>query len=130
VGSATTYLQVGVFSASRFFLLLASSIPVITRLNLSNDVYDFDTGADKNKKESIVNMVGSSEMLHLPLTGTVISASLLIGFTTSLIIFCSHFHQVDGDRDVGKTSPLGLCALTLPIEILVVRFVEEDHTVS
>ena len=24
----------------------------------SNDVYDFDTGADKNKKESVVNMVG------------------------------------------------------------------------
>lgn len=26
--------------------------------NGSNDVYDFDTGADKNKKESVVNMVG------------------------------------------------------------------------
>lgn len=24
----------------------------------SNDVYDFDTGVDKNKKESVVNMVG------------------------------------------------------------------------
>jgi 1,4-dihydroxy-2-naphthoate octaprenyltransferase len=24
----------------------------------SNDVYDFDTGADKNKKESVVNLVG------------------------------------------------------------------------
>lgn len=28
-------------------------------LNLdSNDVYDFDTGADINKKESVVNMIG------------------------------------------------------------------------
>lgn len=24
----------------------------------SNDVYDFDTGADQNKKESVVNLVG------------------------------------------------------------------------
>lgn len=24
----------------------------------SNDVYDFDTGADKNKKESVVNLFG------------------------------------------------------------------------
>lgn len=24
----------------------------------SNDVYDFDTGADKNKKESVVNLIG------------------------------------------------------------------------
>lgn len=24
----------------------------------SNDVYDFDTGADKNKKESVVNLLG------------------------------------------------------------------------
>jgi len=24
----------------------------------SNDVYDFDTGVDKNKKESVVNLVG------------------------------------------------------------------------
>uniref|UniRef100_A0A6N2LTK5 Uncharacterized protein n=1 Tax=Salix viminalis TaxID=40686 RepID=A0A6N2LTK5_SALVM len=141
----------------------------------SNDVYDFDTGADKNKKESVVNLVGSrsvafiaaysslllgfaglawtsigagnihailflafaiicgyvyqcppfrlsyqglgeplcfaafgpfatsafylllgsstSEMSILPLTGTILSASLLVGFTTTLILFCSHFHQ-------------------------------------
>lgn len=24
----------------------------------SNDVYDFDTGVDKDKKESVVNLVG------------------------------------------------------------------------
>lgn len=24
----------------------------------SNDVHDFDTGVDKNKKESVVNLVG------------------------------------------------------------------------
>ncbi|KHN41270.1 1,4-dihydroxy-2-naphthoate polyprenyltransferase, chloroplastic [Glycine soja] len=48
----------------------------------------------------------SSVMNHFPLSGTVLSASILVGFTTSLILFCSHFHQVEGDREVGKMSPL------------------------
>ncbi|KAA8545625.1 hypothetical protein F0562_020409 [Nyssa sinensis] len=187
VGSATAYLQTGLCSAGRYFVLLASSILIITWLNLSNDVYDFDTGADKNKKESVVNIVGSrtgtlitaylllafgfmgltwasieagnmrsilllacaiicgyiyqcppfrlsyqglgeplcfvafgpfattafyllqsstSELNYLPITGTILSASFLVGFTTALILFCSHFHQVNGDRAVGKFSPL------------------------
>ncbi|KAJ1378625.1 UbiA prenyltransferase family, partial [Sesbania bispinosa] len=174
VGSAAAYLQTGIFSARCYFVLLASSVLVITWLNLSNDVYDFDTGVDKNKKESIVNLVGSrtgtfiaaylclalgfigltwvavmagnmrsilflicaiicgyiyqcppfrlsyqglgeplcfaafgpfatsafyllqgspSVMNHFPLSGTVLSASILVGFTTSLILLCSHFHQ-------------------------------------
>ncbi|KAJ9174900.1 hypothetical protein P3X46_013498 [Hevea brasiliensis] len=187
VGGAAAYLQTGTFSARRYVVLLASSILIITWLNLSNDVYDFDTGADKNKKESVVNLVGSrsgifvaaysslalgfmgltwtslgagsvqailllacaitcgyiyqcppfrlsyqglgeplcfsafgpfattafylllgssSEMTNLPLTGTILSVSLLVGFTTSLILFCSHFHQIEGDIAVGKISPL------------------------
>ncbi|XP_048231765.1 2-carboxy-1,4-naphthoquinone phytyltransferase, chloroplastic isoform X2 [Ricinus communis] len=187
VGGAAAYLQTGMFSTKRYFVLLASSILIITWLNLSNDVYDFDTGADKNKKESVVNLVGSrsgtsiaaylslglgfvgltwtslgassmqailllacaitcgyiyqcppfrlsyhglgeplcfsafgpfattafylllgrtSEMTNLPLTGTVLSVSVLVGFTTSLILFCSHFHQIEGDRAVRKLSPM------------------------
>lgn len=58
VGSATAYLQTGMFSTRRYFVLLISSVLIITWLNLSNDVYDFDTGADKNKTESVVNLVG------------------------------------------------------------------------
>ncbi|XP_024637183.1 2-carboxy-1,4-naphthoquinone phytyltransferase, chloroplastic isoform X2 [Medicago truncatula] len=245
VGSAAAYLQTGIFSAKCYFVLLASSILVITWLNLSNDVYDFDTGVDKNKKESVVNLVGSrtgifivaylclalgfvgltwaaveagnirsvlfltcaifcgyiyqcppfrlsyqglgeplcfaafgpfataafylvqgsaSVTNHFPLSGTVLSASVLVGFTTSLILFCSHFHQVDGDEEVGKLSPLVrlgtergaevvkaavlslyallvafglskalpltcifLCALTLPIGNLVIKFVQDNH---
>ncbi|XP_048491895.1 2-carboxy-1,4-naphthoquinone phytyltransferase, chloroplastic isoform X2 [Beta vulgaris subsp. vulgaris] len=188
VASASAYLQTGQFSMLRYLGLLISSIFIITWLNLSNDVYDFDTGADKNKKESVVNIVGSrtgtlvaanlllafgfvgltglalvagnvrSLLLLLcavmcgyvyqcppfrlsyqglgeplcfasfgpfattafymmqitssnlgyrcPLTTTVLSASLLVGCTTTLILFCSHFHQVEGDRAVGKFSPL------------------------
>lgn len=187
VGSATAYLQTGMFLSRRYFELLVSSFFIITWLNISNDVYDFDTGADKNKKESVVNLVGNrsvaaiaaylslfigvfalswvsadvgdprslfllacafmcgylyqcppfrlsyqglgeplcfasfgpfattafyllqgstSDMTSPPVTATVLSASFLIGLTTSLILFCSHFHQIEGDTAVGKMSPL------------------------
>lgn len=184
VGSAAAYLQTGLYSARRYFVLLASSVLIIAWLNLSNDVYDYDTGADKTKKESVVNMVGSrtgtllaacmllvlgflgltwvsvgagnvhSMLLlacaiacgyvyqcppfrlsyqgfgeplcfaafgpfattafyllqgstsELPITGAILSLSLLVGLTTTLVLFCSHFHQVEGDRAVGKMSPL------------------------
>lgn len=33
-------------------------------------------------------------------------ASILIGLSTSLILFCSHFHQVEDDAAVGKRSPI------------------------
>ncbi|XP_052205682.1 2-carboxy-1,4-naphthoquinone phytyltransferase, chloroplastic isoform X2 [Diospyros lotus] len=184
VGSAAAYLQNSLYSAKRYFILLASSVLIIAWLNLSNDVYDFDTGADKTKKESVINIAGSrtgvllaacmllvlgfmglawvsaetgsmrsilllsgaiicgyiyqcppfrlsyqglgeplcfaafgpfattafyllqSSTSELPITGTILSASFLVGITTSLILFCSHFHQVKGDIAVGKISPL------------------------
>ncbi|KAE8786359.1 RING-H2 finger protein ATL5P [Hordeum vulgare] len=55
--------------------LLAVASLVITWLNLSNDVYDSDTGADKNNKESVVNIVGSREV-----TQYAANLSLLLGF--------------------------------------------------
>ncbi|KAI4994976.1 hypothetical protein ZWY2020_034879 [Hordeum vulgare] len=190
VGAAAAYNHAGLFFARRYFGLLAAAVLVITWLNLSNDVYDSDTGADKNKKESVVNIVGSRAVTQyaanlslllgfgglfwafaeagdvrfmvlvlcailcgyvyqcppfrlsyrglgeplcfaafgplatsafyfsnssrsissgtalLPITKTVIASSILVGLTTTLILFCSHFHQIDGDRAVGKMSPL------------------------
>jgi hypothetical protein len=88
VGAAAAYLQSGVFFGGRYWLLLGSSVLVITWLNLrfvnlnadlkvqglgvtwafskawgvffvcSNDAYDAETGVDKNKKESVVNITG------------------------------------------------------------------------
>lgn len=40
------------------------------------------------------------------MTPTVLGAAVLVGITTALILFCSHFHQIDGDLSVGKMSPL------------------------
>ncbi|CAL9132112.1 unnamed protein product [Musa acuminata var. zebrina] len=190
VGCAAAYLQSGLFSLKRYLVLLFASVLVIIWLNLSNDVYDFDTGADQNKKESVVNILGSrgvtqfaanaslalgfmgllwacaeagdirfiilvtcailcgyvyqcppfrlsyqglgeplcfaafgpfattafyfssssrnlsSGINPLPVTGRVLFSSFLVGLTTTLILFCSHFHQIDGDQAVGKMSPL------------------------
>lgn len=190
VGSAAAYLHTGLFYAKRYLTLLFASVLIITWLNLSNDVYDSDTGVDKDKKESVVNIIGSRKWTQiaantslalgilglvrgfteagdirflllvtcailcgyvyqcppfrlsyeglgeplcfaafgpfattafyfsngtktlssgigsLTLNRTIISASVLVGLTTTLILFCSHFHQIDGDQDVGKMSPL------------------------
>ncbi|EPS57604.1 hypothetical protein M569_17213, partial [Genlisea aurea] len=173
VGCAAAYLQTGVYFGKRYLVLLVSSVLVIAWLNLSNDVYDFDTGADENKRESVVKLVGSRRWTHsaawlllaLGMTGlgsvaveaqnmkpllllccsvlcgyvyqcppfrlsykgvgeplcfaafgplattafyllqtrtrfvfaisrAIICSSFLVGLTTALILFCSHFHQV------------------------------------
>ncbi|XP_051146924.1 2-carboxy-1,4-naphthoquinone phytyltransferase, chloroplastic [Andrographis paniculata] len=184
VGSAAAYLKTGEFFGNRFVLLLVSSVLVMAWVNLSNDVYDFDAGADKNKKESVVNLLGSREgttafawtslalgfiglvwvsvearslramflltnailcgyvyqcppfrlgylgigeplcfaafgpfatiafyflqrgSRELSVSGAAVSSSILVGFTTTLILFCSHFHQIEDDKSVGKYSPL------------------------
>ena len=33
-------------------------------------------------------------------------AAVILGIVTSLILFCSHFHQVDDDIKAGKRSPI------------------------
>ena len=33
-------------------------------------------------------------------------ASVLVGLTTATILFCSHFHQMAGDKAAGKKSPI------------------------
>ncbi|XP_075485934.1 2-carboxy-1,4-naphthoquinone phytyltransferase, chloroplastic-like [Primulina tabacum] len=185
VASALAFWQTGQAAVGRYFMILASFVIVNFWIKLSNDVYDFDTGVDKNKKESVVNIFGSRNainyaawtilaigfsgltglavaaksvrafiliaasvfcfyiyqcppyrvaydglgeptlftgfgplatigfyLLHssargeLPITNTVVWSSILVGYTTALILFCSHFHQIEDDKAVGKMSPL------------------------
>ncbi|WP_024545894.1 2-carboxy-1,4-naphthoquinone phytyltransferase [Picosynechococcus sp. NKBG15041c] len=40
------------------------------------------------------------------LTMNAVWASLWVSFTTSIILFCSHFHQVEDDFAAGKKSPI------------------------
>ncbi|MDX2273325.1 MAG: 2-carboxy-1,4-naphthoquinone phytyltransferase [Cyanobacteriota bacterium] len=35
-----------------------------------------------------------------------LAAGIVVGLSTSLILFCSHFHQVEDDRAAGKRSPV------------------------
>ncbi|KAL8150821.1 hypothetical protein V2J09_020629 [Rumex salicifolius] len=176
VASAASYFQTGLFSASLYIRLLASSISIITWLNLSNDVYDFDTGADKNKRESVVNMLQSRTgtlvvayaFLLLGLIG-LISVAAEAGNVRSILllmsaIMCGYAYQVEGDRAFNKFSPLvrigtetgaevvkvavialyslvillGLgrvlplsstvfCSLTLPIGIMIINYVKQNH---
>ncbi|KAI0566108.1 1,4-dihydroxy-2-naphthoate phytyltransferase [Gracilaria domingensis] len=201
VGSLASFYHTDQFQAQKAVLLVSAAILTIAWLNLSNDAFDFDTGVDRNKKESIVNLLGGTrKMRHVVLVvanlflvvaflmfyvlfrndmapfyaiaiavfegyiyqsppfrlsykglgellcftaffiattaayysqanpfsyeslslskrllllfslpfqdQSVLCASVLVAFPTSLILFCSHFHQVHDDAAVGKLSPI------------------------
>jgi 1,4-dihydroxy-2-naphthoate octaprenyltransferase len=180
VGSMVAFAETSVFQVHPFFIFLASAILILAWENLSNDVFDADTGVDVNKAHSLVNLTGNKPMIFwignfcllvgllgicalsfMQQDGTVIglillscflgytyqgppfrlgyygvgevicficfgplafaaayysqtkawssvnmAASLIVGITTSLILFCSHFHQVKDDAAVGKRSPI------------------------
>ena len=36
----------------------------------------------------------------------VVPVMVVCGLTTTIILFCSHFHQIEGDKSAGKMSPL------------------------
>lgn len=180
VGSAVAYADSRTFRPGIFFTFLLSAILILAWENLSNDVFDSETGVDVNKANSLVNLTGKKSLvfwignacLALGLSGigaialqqqdfTVIglillccaigyiyqgppfrlsyqgmgeilcffafgpiafaavyysqtkswslasfAASAVIGIATSLILFCSHFNQVQDDKAVGKKSPV------------------------
>ena len=180
VGSAVAYSQTQSIDLNILRTFLGSAIAIIAWMNISNDVFDSDTGIDVNKSESIVNLTGNRNLMFwlgnlfllLGLAGigsiawgqqdiTVVAivllccllgytyqgppfrlgykglgeiicticfgplalsaayysqtqswsianltASIIIGISTSLILFCSHFHQVKDDLAAGKLSPI------------------------
>jgi 2-carboxy-1,4-naphthoquinone phytyltransferase len=180
VGSTLAFWHTGQSQPIIFGLFLLSAILILAWENLSNDVFDADTGVDVNKRNSLVNMTGRKDLIlaiangclglglagigaiaaiqwDLTVLGLVLAccgigyiyqgppfrlsykgwgeilclvafgplacsaayysqtqswawnnlwASLIVGTATSLILFCSHFNQVDDDRAVGKLSPV------------------------
>lgn len=187
VGTAVAIAQNQWLDRLTFSIFLASAILIIAWLNLSNDVFDADTGIDVNKPHSVVNLTGNKTLvfwvanlcLILAITGlgaiawwqgdltvtaivlaccalgytyqgppfrlgyqglgepicfvtfgpmaiaaayysqtqawsfaklddvaSLAIASVLVGITTSIILFCSHFHQVEDDIAAGKRSPI------------------------
>lgn len=180
VGTAIAFAETKTINSSIFSTFLISAILIIAWLNLTNDVFDSETGIDKNKAHSLVNLTGNKALifwlanlfLALGVSGicaiswwqqdlTVIElvvvccalgytyqgppfrlgyqglgeficfftfgplalaaayysqtqswsatnfgASVIVGITTSIILFCSHFHQVADDLAAGKKSPI------------------------
>ncbi|MDJ0576793.1 MAG: 2-carboxy-1,4-naphthoquinone phytyltransferase [Xenococcaceae cyanobacterium MO_234.B1] len=180
VGTAIAFAQTRLFDLQICLTFLASAILIIAWLNISNDVFDADTGIDVNKAHSVVNLTGNKSLMfgisnlclvmgcagivlicwwqqdwtvlglvllccalgytyqgppfrlgYLGLgeficffafgPGAVSAAyysqtqsfsvqclgiSVIIGISTSIILFCSHFHQVEDDLAAGKRSPI------------------------
>lgn len=180
VGTAVAFAETNIFHPEVFFAFLSSGIFIIAWLNLSNDVFDSETGIDKNKVHSVVNLTGNKSLIFwisnillglgiaeiiaiawwqkdwtvlgivvlccllgysyqgppfrlgyqglgeiicficfgpLAITAayysqvqtfsvTGLAASVIIGISTSIILFCSHFHQVEDDLAAGKRSPI------------------------
>ena len=180
VGTAVAFAETRLFHAPSFFTFLGSAILIIAWLNLSNDVFDSETGIDVNKAHSVVNLTGNKFLVFwaanlclgmgisgilalawwqqdLTVLGLVILCcflgytyqgppfrlgylglgeiicfftfgpgavsaayyvqtqtfsghnlviSSIIGISTSIILFCSHFHQVQDDLAAGKRSPI------------------------
>lgn len=179
-GTAIAFFQTGIFQPQVFFTFLGSAILIIAWLNLSNDVFDSETGIDVNKQHSVVNLTGNKSLVfwvanlclslgiggilalswwqqdgtvlglillccflgytyqgppfrlgYLGLgeiicfftfgpgavsaayyaqtqgfSGKCLAISSIIGISTSIILFCSHFHQVKDDLAAGKRSPI------------------------
>ncbi|WP_293143356.1 MULTISPECIES: 2-carboxy-1,4-naphthoquinone phytyltransferase [unclassified Microcoleus] len=180
VGTAIAFAETQTINASIFSTFLISAILIIAWLNLTNDVFDSETGIDKNKAHSLVNLTGNKALIFWlanlflaigvsgicgiswwqkdptvillvvlccalgytyqgppfrlgyqglgeiicfftfgPLalaaayysqtqtwSATNFAGSAIVGITTSIILFCSHFHQVEDDLAAGKKSPI------------------------
>jgi len=180
MGTIVAYREFGQLNWTIFSLFLLSGILIIAWLNLSNDVFDSETGIDVNKTTSVVNITGNKSLVfwvsNFCLAGAIFAlsaigwlqqdwcviglvllacflgytyqgppfrlgyqglgeiicflcfgpialsaayysqtqgfswfplvTSTIIGISTSLILFCSHFHQVADDLAAGKRSPI------------------------
>ncbi|BAY13040.1 2-carboxy-1,4-naphthoquinone phytyltransferase [Calothrix sp. NIES-2098] len=180
VGTAVAFAETKNFNGAIFSTFIAAAVLILAWENISNDVFDSETGIDKNKHHSLVNLTGKKLVvfwlgnlcLGLGLLGilaialwqqdltvigiillccalgymyqgppfrlgyqglgeilcffafgplavgaayysqtqawsmTSLLASVIVGIVTSLILFCSHFHQVDDDIAAGKRSPI------------------------
>jgi len=180
LGTAVAFAETRKINFVTFGIFVAAAIFILAWENISNDVFDSETGIDIKKYHSLVNLTGNKTLvfwlgnlfLALGLLGictisvwqqdlTVIgiillccaigyvyqgppfrlgykglgeilcffpfgplglsaayysqtqswsianfAASAVVGIGTCLILFCSHFHQVEEDLAAGKRSPI------------------------
>lgn len=192
VGSAIAIWEKGLINWSIFSTFTISAILILAWENISNDVFDSETGIDQNKHHSLVNLTGDKSLIFwlgnlclfwgilgilaiswwqqdLTVIGlillccflgylyqgppfrlgyqglgellcflafgplaisaayysqtqawsiTSLTASIIIGITTTIILFCSHFHQVEDDLAAGKRSPIARMGTKAGAELL------------
>ena len=192
VGTTAAFAETQVLNAGIFSTFLTAAICIVAWSNLSNDVFDSETGIDKNKAHSLVNLTRNKSLifwvgnlfLFLGLLGIIaitwwqkdltvigiillccalgylyqgppfrlgyhglgeilcfiaygplavsaayysqtqtwswtnVAASVIVGIATSLILFCSHFHQVKDDLAAGKRSPIVYLGTALSAQLL------------
>ncbi|MEH2262259.1 2-carboxy-1,4-naphthoquinone phytyltransferase [Nostoc sp.] len=180
VGTAVAYAETKMFNGAVFATFVTAAILILAWENISNDVFDSETGIDQNKHHSLVNLTSNKPLvfwignlcLGLGLLGilaiafwqqdltviaiillccglgymyqgppfrlgyqglgeilcffafgplaveaayysqtqtwsmTSLAASVIVGIATTLVLFCSHFHQVKDDIAAGKRSPI------------------------
>ena len=63
VGSAAAYVQTGAFHLPTFATFAFSAILILVWENLTNDVFDADTGIDRNKHHSLVNLTRNRSLI-------------------------------------------------------------------
>ncbi len=63
VGTAVAWGQQQTMNWPIFATFLSAAILIIAWLNLTNDVFDADTGIDQNKLHSVVNLTGNKSLI-------------------------------------------------------------------
>ena len=63
VGSAVAYGETKVFNGIIFSIFVAAAILILAWENISNDVFDSETGIDENKHHSVVNLTGNKPLM-------------------------------------------------------------------
>ena len=175
-----------------FTEFLLAGICIVAWNNITNDVFDADTGIDKNKHHSLVNLTQNKSLVYWIGNGFLLAGiglivaiawqqqdwtvlglilvacglgyayqgppfrlgyrgvgellcffaygpvtlsavyysqaqrfslvnllvSVVLGLVTSLILFCSHFHQVEDDFKAGKRSPIVRLGTKLGAQLL------------
>ncbi len=180
VGTAVAFAETKSFNLVVFSTFIAAAILILAWENISNDVFDSETGIDENKHHSLVNLTGNKLLIFwlgnlclvsgllgiiaiaiwqkdFTVIGLILlccalgytyqgppfrlgyqglgeilcffafgplaiaaayysqtaswsinslAAAVIVGIATSLVLFCSHFHQVKDDIAAGKRSPV------------------------
>jgi 2-carboxy-1,4-naphthoquinone phytyltransferase len=82
LGTAVSWAETGHFNGVIFSTFMAAAISIVAWINISNDVFDADTGIDVHKAESVVNLTGNRNLMFW------LSNLLLAGGLLGIVAIC------------------------------------------